>query len=178
MYKIINSKGWLSNVSWCYFSSKLFWSYFLLETWNYIADNNTRVCLCIQAISRFRQLTREWNQNERSHRSISFTSVWWKVMMIIRKASMIISTRNYEEQTFPSLHINKTLPQSNSLLQYERQYARLLSLLYDLSTSELLTKNDEMRNPLVYILYVCYAETILEMWRKVISSRYKHNVNI
>jgi len=91
---------------------------------------------------------------------------------------MIISTRNYVEQTIPSLHINKTLSQNNSLPQYERQYAHLLSLLYDLSTSELLTKNDEMRNPLVYILYVCYAETILEMCWKVILSRYKHNANI
>jgi len=45
----------------------------------------------------------------------------------------------------PSLHINKTLPQNNSLPQYERQCARLLSLLYDLSASELLTKNDEKR---------------------------------
>jgi len=66
-------------------------------------------------------------------------------MMIIRKAYMIIFTRIYVEQTFPSLHINKTLPQNNSLPQYERQCARLLSLLYDLSASELLTKNDEKR---------------------------------
>jgi len=126
----------------------------LLGTLNYIADNNTRVCLCIQAISRFRQLTTEWNQNERSHHSISFTSIWWQVMIIIRKASMIISTRNYVEQTIPSLHINKTLPQNNSLPQYERQYAHLLSLLYDLSTSELLTKNDECGiHSYIYYMY-------------------------
>jgi len=44
--------------------------------------------------------------------------------MIIRKASIIISTRNYTEQTFTFLQI-KPCHNSNNSLQYERQETRL-----------------------------------------------------
>jgi len=49
----------------------------------------------------------KWNQNEHRHHSISFSSTWWRIMMIIRKASIIISTRSCVAQTFTSLQINK-----------------------------------------------------------------------
>lgn len=31
----------------------LFLSYEFLKTWNYVADRNTHVCMCIHVISRF-----------------------------------------------------------------------------------------------------------------------------
>ena len=51
----------------------------------------------------------KWNRNERNHHSISFYSTQWSVMLIIRKASIIVSTHNYAEQTLTTLQINKTL---------------------------------------------------------------------
>jgi len=90
-------------------------------------------------------------------------------MMIIRKTSNIIATRNYIEQTFVSLKINETLSQKQKFTPIWKAVHTTL-FLYDRFISELFTKNDEMRNPPVYKLY---AQTILELSRKVINTLQK-----
>ena len=83
-------------------------------------------------------------------------------MMIIGKASIIIYSRNYVDQTLTSLQINKTLSLERCTLICKAVHTT--PFLCDRFTSELFTMNDEMKNPLVYCIY--RAQTILELFRK------------
>jgi len=77
----------------------------------------------------------------------------------------IISTCNHVEWTFTSFPINKNLPQEQQFTPSKGQCTRLLSSALQLIHLRTIycSKNDEMRNPLAYILH---AQTILELSKK------------
>ena len=68
-----------------------------------------------------------WNQNERGHHSISFSSTWWKVMMIIRNWKSLYYYL-YLRSCREDLHVSpKHFYKNDKWLQYERQCTRFLS---------------------------------------------------
>jgi len=98
--------------------------------------------------------------------SVCFSSTWWSVMMIIRKASDI-STKNYIEPTFTSLQFSKKhFHKNNNTLHYERHCTRLHSFTIDSPQNYL----RRMMKCGIH-LYIHYAQTILE-------PRHKNNANI
>jgi len=88
-------------------------------------------------------------------------------MMIITKA-IVISTRNYVDQIFTFLQINKALSQEYQFTEIWKS-VHTTPLLYDRFTTELLTKNEKCRiHSLIY-----YAQPIQELSRKVIITLQK-----
>jgi len=71
--------------------------------------------------------------------------------MIIRKASVIISARNYAQQILAFLQINKTLLHEQEFTPWHGKRSFPLGSIHLVTT-----KHDEMWNPLVYTLRSAY----------------------
>ena len=120
-----------------------------------------RACTEVFAIT---QLFRcEWNQNELSHHSFPFLDM----------IKGYDDNQNYVEQTFTSLQTKKStlLPKQQSTIIWK--VVQTNPFLYDQFTSGPYTTNDEMRNSLVYKPTVYYAQTIVKLPWKVISTSQK-----
>jgi len=88
-----------------------------------------------------------------------------------QETSIIITTRNYIEQTVLLPKLTKHFHKKNNSFPYKKQYTR--HFLYDWLISELFTKNGEMRNPLVFLLHADYPRIVQKSKYRVTKNNAK-----
>ena len=76
-----------------------------------------------------------------------------------QKSFIIISTRNHAKETFTSLQIDKTFTRTTIHSNMKGSARNAFPQVPDRFTSNLFTKNDEMRDPLC----IYYAQAIVEL---------------
>ena len=106
MHKITNSKGWFPNVCRCLSVQCLFFLFFVygfFKMWNYVADSNTHVCLCMKAISWFRLKSIK----ECSHRYVVATGMSTTSALSQRVENVTIAEHQYSSKILLSNCISR-----------------------------------------------------------------------